>query len=339
MDRPAALRSAARRARRRRGTIRRGSRGTGSGRRRAPGRAQVDPEEDPVGPALERARACVCGCRPSSAIRAAMSTCQFGQRRRACARPAPRSSAAQPTWAPMNAVDGWRTTTASSPSISSSNGGKPGRSGRPAGRVGQKCQSGCSWSSSQRSLAASSGSKNAIGSATWIVTGTPSSPAAAHSGSSRGSSTATSRPPGSRARRPSGFQTLRPRAPAATRPAGARPRLAEGGVVRPAVVVEAREHGDAARQRACQRSISLPQPRRPSRRRGPRSRSTPAASSTAASSAAVRPLHSPPNGDAEVVVGIDRREPRHAARRCRHAGAPGRAGSRRAPAAPRPVSP
>ena len=52
----------------------------------------------------------------------------------------------------MNTVAGWRTTTASSASISSSNGGKPSRSGRPAGRVGQKCQSGCSWSSSQRSF-------------------------------------------------------------------------------------------------------------------------------------------------------------------------------------------
>ena len=191
----------------------------------------------------------VYGWRPSSPIRAARSTWKFGARSRIRDTRA-RSSAAQPTWAPMNVVRGWRTTTASRPSISSSNGGKPSRSGRPGGRVGQKCQSGWACSSSQRSLRASSGSKKATGSATWIVTGTPSSPAAAHSGSRRGSSTGTRRPDVSRARSPSSFQTLRPLAPAAT-PSRSRPglHLPEGGVLRPAVVVQPREHGHASGQR------------------------------------------------------------------------------------------
>ncbi len=85
---------------------------------------------------------------------------------------------------------------------------RKGKMGMPDGRVGQKCQSGCAWSSSQRSFRASSGSKKAIGSATWIVTGMRSSPAAAHSGSSRTSSTATSRPDASRARSPTALQKL-----------------------------------------------------------------------------------------------------------------------------------
>ena len=63
----------------------------------------------------------------------------------------------------MNVVAGCRATTRSNASRSSSNGGKPGSSGRPRGRVGQKCQSACAASSSHRSFVASSGSKNAIG--------------------------------------------------------------------------------------------------------------------------------------------------------------------------------
>ena len=133
------------------------------------------------------------GCRPSSPSRAAISTWKFGQRR-ASRTTRSRSSAAHPTWAPMNAVRGCRTTIASSPSMSSSNGGKPSASGRPRGRVGQKCQSGLGVELLVALVVSSSGSKNAIGSATWMVTGTPSSPAAAQSGSRRGSSTATSRP-------------------------------------------------------------------------------------------------------------------------------------------------
>ena len=150
--------------------------------------------------------------------------------------------------------------------MSSSNGGKPGRV-----RVGRRAASarsaspGWSWSSSQRSLVASSGSKNAIGSATWIVTGTPSSPAAAHSGSSRGSSTATSRPSGSRARRPERFQTLRPRAPAATpsrsRAASVSPNAGSSGPARRSRGRRTPRRGPAAA--ACQRSISRAQPLAP----------------------------------------------------------------------------
>ena len=161
-----------------------------------------------------------------------------------------RSSAAQPTWAPMNVVRGWRTTIASRPSISSSNGGNPSRSGRPGGRVGQKCQSGWACSSSQRSLRASSGSKNATGSATWIVTGTPSSPAAAHSGSRRASSTATSRPRG--VARPEAEQLPDLEAASAGSDALAQAAASvspKSGSLGPAVVVQPGEHRHAARQR------------------------------------------------------------------------------------------
>ena len=71
----------------------------------------------------------------------------------------------------------------------------------------------------------------------------------AHSGSSRGSSTATSRPSGSRARRPSVFQTLSPRAPRATE---SRSRAASvspnDGSVAQASHVEARDDDDPVRR-------------------------------------------------------------------------------------------
>ena len=161
----------------------------------------------------------------------------------------PRSSAAQPTWAPTKVVAGCRPTSRSNAARSSSNGGKPASSGRPAGRVGQKCQSGCSRSSSQRSFAASSGSKNAIGSAMWMTTGRSSAAAVAHSGSSRSSSTATSRPCGSRARSPSDLPDLEPARPAGDRIAQpGRLGLAERGIVGPAVVVEPGEDGQPVRR-------------------------------------------------------------------------------------------
>ena len=106
-----------------------------------------------------------------------MSTLRFGFS--SSSRPTrPRSSAAQPTWAPTNVVRGWRATSRPKAASSSSNGGNPGASGSPAGRVGQKCQSGWAWSSSQRSFVGSSGSKKAIGSAMWMTTGRSSSAAA-----------------------------------------------------------------------------------------------------------------------------------------------------------------
>ena len=163
------------------------------------------------------------GWRPSSPEPRRDVDVQVRGARRAGAPTSARSSAAQPTWAPTNVVAGWRATSRPNAASSSSNGGNPGASGSSAGRVGQKCQSGLAWSSSQRSFVASSGSKNAIGSAMWMTTGRSSSAAVAQSGSSRGSSTATRRPSGSRARSPSSFQTLSPRAP---RAAESRSRLA-----------------------------------------------------------------------------------------------------------------
>ena len=53
---------------------------------------------------------------------------------------------------------------------------------------------GLSISSSRRSLAPSTGSKNATGSAVWMSTGRPSSPAAANTGARRSSSGSTMRP-------------------------------------------------------------------------------------------------------------------------------------------------
>ena len=77
-------------------------------------------------------------------------------------------------------------------------------------------QSGFASSSSSRSFRSSTGSKNAIGSARWIVTGTSRSAAAAQTGSSRSSSGAISRSRPSRNRRPRCFHTFNPRAPRAT---------------------------------------------------------------------------------------------------------------------------
>ena len=130
----------------------------------------------------------------------------------------------------------------------------------------------------------------------WIVTGIRSSAAVAHSGSRRGSSTATSRPSASRARSPSVFQTLRPRAPAATpsrsRPASASPKSASPGqrsYERPAKTATRPARG------TCQRSISRRRssPAPPSRST---SASTPAASRIAASSALDRVGQSAPKG-------------------------------------------
>ena len=92
---------------------------------------------------------------------------------------------------------------------------------------------------------ASSGSKNAIGSAMWMTTGSSRSAAVVQSGSSRGSSTATRRPAGSRARSPSSFQTLSPRAPRAAESRSRPPRSRRTPDRRPGVVVEPGEHRDA----------------------------------------------------------------------------------------------
>ena len=75
--------------------------------------------------------------------------------------------------------------------------------------------SGCSRSSSSRGLPSTAGAKNGRGSAVWMSTGSPSSPAAANTGAQRGSSGSSSSPPASRKPSPSVFHTLSPRAPAA----------------------------------------------------------------------------------------------------------------------------
>ena len=85
--------------------------------------------------------------------------------------------------------------------------GSRARRASSGGRVGQKCQSGLSCSSSQRSLVGSSGSKNATGSAMWMRTGTPRSAAAP-----RADRAARRRPPrvGRQRRAPAGRAASRP---------------------------------------------------------------------------------------------------------------------------------
>ncbi len=56
---------------------------------------------------------------------------------------------------------------------------------------GGRARCGNCFSSSHRSLNLSWGSKNGCGSAVWMRTGMPSSPALSHTGSMRGSSTGT----------------------------------------------------------------------------------------------------------------------------------------------------
>ena len=225
-----------------------------------------------------------------------MSTYRFGFASRS--RPTrPRSSAAQPTCAPTNVVAGWRATRRPKAASSSSNGGKPGASGSSAGRVGQKCQSGCSRSSSQRSFVASSGSKNATGSAMWMTTGRPSSAAVAHSGSSRGSSTGTSRPPG---RSPAGRAASRPSGrgrPARRRRAAVETRSHRTPDRRPTSRSRGRRTRRRAPARASASGRSRARGRRPGRRRGPRSPRSPASSRTASSSAGDRSGQSPANGE------------------------------------------
>ena len=106
----------------------------------------------------------------------------------------------------MNRVPGHASTSAACASSSRSNVGCTARS--------PNHQSGCCSSSSRRSLRASSGSKNAIGSAVWISTGSPSSPAWRSTSITRGSSGSTSSPEASRTVRPRFFHTFTPRAPA-----------------------------------------------------------------------------------------------------------------------------
>src|SRR5258706_7375704 len=74
-------------------------------------------------------------------------------------------------------------------------------------------QSGCSPISSQRSFVSSIGSKNATGSATWINTGKPNSPAVSQIGFKRASSTLTNCPLSSLTCNPNGFQIFKPCAP------------------------------------------------------------------------------------------------------------------------------
>ena len=189
-------------------------------------------------------------------------------------------------------------------------GSRARRGRRPAGSA-RSASPGARCSSSQRSFVASSGSKNAIGSAMWMTTGRPSSAAVAQSGSSRSSSTATSRPAGSRARSPSSFQTLSPRAPRATESRSrARLGLAERRVARPACVVEPGEHDEPVR---VPRPASA-RPRATAPSPDPPSRST--SVSTPASSRRRQELAGRPTGPVaaerrpEVVVGVDDREPR-----------------------------
>ena len=129
--------------------------------------------------------------------------------------------------------------------MSSSKGGKPVhvRVARAAASA-RNASPGCSSSSSYRSFVASSGSKNAIGSATWIVTGRPSSPAVAHSGSSRGSSTGDEPPGGVARAQPEQLPDLQPaRARSGGRAQSGRLHLAEVGALGPHRVVEPGEHG------------------------------------------------------------------------------------------------
>src|SRR5688572_33190081 len=74
-------------------------------------------------------------------------------------------------------------------------------------------QSGCAPISSQRSFVSSIGSKNATGSAAWINTGRPNSPAVSQMGLKRSSSTLTNCPLSSLTCNPNGFQIFNPCAP------------------------------------------------------------------------------------------------------------------------------
>ena len=79
----------------------------------------------------------------------------------------------------MNVVFGWRASRRSRAAISSLNDGKS---------LPWNDQSGCSFSSSKRSLKRSMGRKNASGSAMWMETGSSSAAQASHIGSKRLSS-------------------------------------------------------------------------------------------------------------------------------------------------------
>ena len=149
---------------------------------------------------------------------------------------------------PTNVVAGCRATSRPKAASSSSNGGNPGASGSVRGprrpevpvRVGVELLpalvSCVEWLEERDRVGDVDDDRQ-------VELG-----GGAQSGSSRGSSTATSRPPGSRARSPSSFQTLRPRAP---RAAESRSRAASvspnAGSVSPAVVVEAGKDRDAIR--------------------------------------------------------------------------------------------
>ena len=141
-------------------------------------------------------------------------------------------------WAPTKVVPGCAATSASNDSISRPCEGNPGP---------QNDHSGWASSSSSRSLWRSTGSKKAGGSAVWISTGRPSSPAAAKTGAARSSSGSSSSPAASRKPSPSVFQTLSPRAPAsAERRSDSRQPLAEVVARRRQRPVELAEGEEAA---------------------------------------------------------------------------------------------
>ena len=116
-----------------------------------------------------------------------------------------RSSALLAKWTQTNVVFGCRAITRSSASTISIRGGYI--FGSPNHQLRW------SFNSLHRSFLSLYGSQNALGSATWIETGMPSSPHFAQTGSSFGSSTLISFPLPSRRKRPSRLNSFRPAAP------------------------------------------------------------------------------------------------------------------------------
>ena len=279
--------------------------------RRWPGPGPCPPRTG-CGPASAgRGSARRSGCRPSSPIRAAMSTCQFGYVASI------RSTRVQVLRGASDmGADERRRRMAGDDGLEPveelvERRGSPARPAGPRGRVGQKCQSGWAWSSSTRSLCSSSGSKKAIGSATWMVTGTPSSPA---DGPERVEARVVDRD--ETAVRPARVEAQRlPDLEAAGAGADAvaqarRLGLAESRRRRPSSRSRGRRTPRRARAAAdCHRSISRrsASPHPPSRST---SASIPAASSVAASSLAVATGPVAAERRAEVVVGVDGGEAR-----------------------------
>ena len=182
------------------------------------------------------------GWRPSSPTRAEKSRHRFGIGREHAVDPRRGPRRSSTTCAPMNVVPGWPRDHGLERVHQALEAGQAGAVGRPL-RVHAELL--------QALVVASSGSKNATGSAVWISTGSPSSPAAPTAAPAAASSGRTSAPAASRTASPRSFHTFNPRAPGRdARPSRLVDQASSGVGLEQLAPVDVAERQEAPRVRA-----------------------------------------------------------------------------------------